>query len=86
MNLKEVQYWIGYYIDEYTFTEEIQAYYNFEDGFKEAIMDWNAECEEGNEIEKEEDIARVRDVAASFHFKTGWISISIIHAMIAQSF
>jgi hypothetical protein len=84
--MKVVKYWMGYYIDEHTLSHEIFAYTDLEEAIQEGIEDWNSYCEEGNEITTEEEKETIRKVAKPFFTNTGFISISILQAMIAQSF
>jgi hypothetical protein len=84
--MKEVRYWIGYYIDEHTLSHEIFAYTNLEDAILDSIEDWNSHSEAGSEITTEEEKDTIRKVARPFFNNTGFISISILQAMIAQSF
>jgi hypothetical protein len=84
--MKEVRYWMVYYIDEHTLSHEIFAYTNLEDALLDSIEEWNSQCEKGSEITTEEEKDIIRKVARPFFNNTGFISISILHAMIAQSF
>ncbi len=84
--MKEVRYWMGYYIDEHTLSHEIFAYSNLEGAILDSIEEWNSQCEAGSEITTEEEKDTIRKVARPFFNNTGFISISILHAMIAQSF
>ena len=84
--MKEVRYWMVYYIDEHTLSHEIFAYTNLEDAILDSIEDWNSHSEAGSEITTEEEKDIIRKVARPFFNNTGFISISILQAMIAQSF
>jgi predicted transcriptional regulator len=75
-----------YYIDEHTLSHEIFAYTNLEDALLDSIEEWNSQCENGSEITTEGEKDIIRKVARPFFNNTGFISISILHAMIVQSF
>jgi len=84
--MENVEYWMGYYVNEFTTPNEIIAHFNLEEGIQEGINDWNAECELECEVRTKQEIEIIRNVANEFFIKTGWISSSIIQAMIVQSF
>jgi hypothetical protein len=82
----DITYWMEYYVNEFTTPNEIIAHFNLEEGIQKGIGDWNDECELGNEVRTQQEIEIIRNVANGFFIQTGWISSSIIQAMIVQSF
>jgi hypothetical protein len=57
---------------------------DFEDAFEDAVDYWNEEAEgEENRIEDAQ-IQEIKKLAQEFFKKTGWISINVVQAMIAQ--
>jgi len=56
---------------------------DFEDTFEDAVDEWNAEAERESMI-KGKQIADIRKLAMEFFKIEKWISINVIHAMIAQ--
>ena len=84
--MENVEYWMGYYVNEFTTPNEIIAHFNLEEGIQEGINDWNNECELECKVRTKQEIEIIRNVANEFFVQTGWISSSIIQAMIVQSF
>ena len=84
--MKNVEYWMGYYVNEFTTPNEIIAHFNLEEGIQSGIHDWNNECELECEVRTKQEIEIIRNVANEFFVQTGWISSSIVQAMITQSF
>lgn len=57
---------------------------DFEDTFEDAVDYWNEEADgEENRIEDAQ-IQEIKKLAQEFFKKTGWISINVVQAMIAQ--
>ena len=54
-----------------------------EDTFEEAVTSWNQEAEREDMI-KGAQIKDVKKLAEEFFKKEKWISVNVIHAMIAQ--
>ena len=76
-------YWLDYNNDNYQ-EEFYEKSKDFNSTFEEAIDEWNSVAEsEENEIHDEE-VSYIKNTAKKFFNKEKWISISIIHAMIAQ--
>jgi hypothetical protein len=55
----------------------------FEDTFEDAVVAWNQEAERENMI-KGGQIQDIKKLAEEFFKKEKWISVNVIHAMIAQ--
>jgi hypothetical protein len=84
--MKNIEYWVGYYVSEFTTPNEIIAHFNLEEGIQSGIDDWNHECELEHKVRTQQEIEIIRNVANGFFTQTGWISSSIVQAMIFQSF
>lgn len=56
---------------------------DFNGTFDLALDEWMRDADEGGEISDKE-IANVKKLAKEFYQKAGWISVSVIHAMITQ--
>lgn len=85
MSKGDVDYWMGYYTDEFSSKNELVKREDFERGVTAGIKDWNFEAERGSKVTKGEEKI-IRPLARQFFNSTGWISSTIVQAMIAQSF
>ena len=56
--MKNVEYWMGYYVNEFTTPNEIIAHFNLEEGIQSGIHDWNNECELECEVRTKQEIER----------------------------
>jgi hypothetical protein len=83
---KNIKYWIGYYVDGFVSPHEIEAHFDLNEGVRQGIIDWNNNCDDGNEITSQDEIIKIKEVAGEFFNQTKWISSSIVQAMICQSF
>jgi hypothetical protein len=82
----DVKYWTDYNTDTSGQADPSHAtkYKVFDIAFEEGVETWNAEADgKENQIgNKEAD--KIERLAKEFFKKAGWISINVIHAMIAQ--
>ncbi len=82
---KNVKYWLGYSFDQFSQKEDITPLYNVEESLENTIQEWNSECDEGNEIFRENDVYQILGVAKLFYNEVGYITKNILRAMIAQN-
>jgi hypothetical protein len=83
--MEDIKYWEDYNIDtsyqgDLSFSTKVE---NFDIVFEEAIETWNDEADEENQINNNQ-VRKIEKLAYGFFERKGWISINIIHAMIAQ--
>ena len=81
----DTKYWAEYNTDT---TGQAPAEFSnktteFEDTFEDAVVAWNQEAERENMI-KGGQIQDIKKLAEEFFKKEKWISVNVIHAMIAQ--
>lgn len=82
----DVKYWADYNTDTSGQADPSHAtkYKVFDIAFEEAVETWNAEADgKENQISNKE-ADKIERLAKEFFKKAGWISINVIHAMIAQ--
>lgn len=82
----DVKYWADYNTDTSGQADPSHAtkYKVFDVAFEEAVETWNAEADgKENQINNKE-VDKIERLAKEFFKKAGWISINVIHAMIAQ--
>jgi hypothetical protein len=79
----DIKYWSDYNTD--TSGQSDPDYANkskdFEGTFKEAVKDWN---DMGEDPITNQEAEKVKKIAKEFFNKTGWISVNVASAMIAQ--
>ena len=81
----DTKYWADYNTDssgEGKKEHEVKSK-DFEDTFEYAVDDWNQEADGGGAI-LDPQIQKIKKLAQEFFKKAGWISVNVIHAMIAQ--
>ena len=59
--MKNVEYWMGYYVNEFTTPNEIIAHFNLEEGIQSGIHDWNNECEIECEVRTKQEIEIIKN-------------------------
>lgn len=82
----DVKYWADYNTDTSGQADPSHAtkYKVFDIAFEEGVETWNAEADgKENQINNKE-ADKIERLAKEFFKKAGWISINVIHAMIAQ--
>jgi hypothetical protein len=57
---------------------------DFEDTFEDAVDYWNEEADDEENRIEDAQIQAIKKLAQEFFKKTGWISINVVQAMIAQ--
>jgi len=82
----DTKYWAGYNDQNspQSTPEFAEKTTNLNDTFSDAVEEWNAEAEGAENRIKGAQVTKIKKLAEEFFKKEKWISINVIHAMIAQ--